>query len=54
LVLDEESDTDYYFNQVEVAVGNTANGYTELAHGNSFTETDKFLVTGAFSLIGVE
>ena len=52
LVLDETNDTDYYFNQVKVDIGNTVNGYTELKTNTAFKATDQLLVKGAFGLIG--
>jgi cobalt-zinc-cadmium efflux system membrane fusion protein len=52
LVLDETNDTDYFFNQVKVDIGNTVNGYTELKNNTAFKATDQLLVKGAFGLIG--
>jgi cobalt-zinc-cadmium efflux system membrane fusion protein len=52
LVLDEINDTDYFFNQVKVNIGNTVNGYTELKTNTAFKATDQLLVKGAFGLIG--
>jgi cobalt-zinc-cadmium efflux system membrane fusion protein len=54
LVLDEKSSSEYVFNQVKVNIGNTANGYTEIKENKGITDTDKILVDGAFSLLGVE
>jgi cobalt-zinc-cadmium efflux system membrane fusion protein len=52
LVLDEANDTNYFFNQVKVNVGNTVNGVTEVLENTNIKETDKLLVNGAFNLIG--
>lgn len=52
MVLDETTETDYFFNQVKVSVGNTVNSYTELKKNIPFEATDQLLVKGAFNLIG--
>lgn len=52
LILDESNDTDYFFNQVKVDIGNTVNGYTELKTNTVIKATDQLLVKGAFGLIG--
>ena len=54
LLLNETTDTDYFFNQVKVTIKNTVNGYTELLENSSIKETDQLLVNGAFNLIGIE
>ncbi|RYH76109.1 efflux RND transporter periplasmic adaptor subunit [Flavobacteriaceae bacterium 144Ye] len=53
LVLDETNETDYFFNQIKVKIGNTVNGFTELLEKNNIKETDKLLINGTFSLIGI-
>ncbi|WP_296383632.1 efflux RND transporter periplasmic adaptor subunit [Winogradskyella sp.] len=52
LVLDEEINDNYYFNQLKVQTGNTTNGYTEIIDNNLLDSTDKVIIKGAFSLIG--
>lgn len=54
LVLDEENNSDYYFTQIKVGQGKTFNGYTEIHDNVLLKASDKFLVNGAFSLIGNE
>ncbi|WP_431133278.1 efflux RND transporter periplasmic adaptor subunit [Psychroserpens mesophilus] len=54
LLLNETTNTDYFFNQVKATVGNTVNGYTELLESADIKETDQLLVNGAFNLIGIE
>lgn len=54
LLLNETTDTDYFFYQVKVTIKNTVNGYTELLENSSIKETDQLLVNGAFNLIGIE
>jgi cobalt-zinc-cadmium efflux system membrane fusion protein len=54
LVLNEEKETGYFFNQVKVNIGNTVNGYSELKDHTLLKETDQVLVNGAFGLIGIE
>ena len=54
LVLDEEDNSDYYFKQIKVGKGKTFNGYTEIHDNVLLKASDKFLVNGAFSLIGNE
>lgn len=53
LVLDETNETDYFFNQIKVKIGNTVNGFTELLEKNNIKETDKLLINGTFNLIGI-
>ena len=50
LVLDEENNKGYYFNKVEVEVGNTYEGYIEL-EVEELRPDEKVLTRGAFSLI---
>jgi len=54
LVLDEENDDSYFFNQVKVYKGKTYNGFSEIKDSTHIKVTDKLLVNGAFNLIGVE
>ena len=54
LVLNETTETDYFFNQVKVNIGNTYNGYTELLKTSNIKESDQILNKGAFNLIGNE
>ncbi|TBN00226.1 efflux RND transporter periplasmic adaptor subunit [Hyunsoonleella flava] len=52
LILDEETDNNYYFKQIKVAIGKTYNGYTEIENTDLIKNSDKLLTQGAFSLIG--
>lgn len=52
LVLDKEMDGDYYFKQIEVKVRESYEGYTALDTKNDFKATDRFLVKGAFDILG--
>lgn len=49
LRLNESTDTNYFFNQVKVTIGDTVDGYTEVLE--NIKDTDKLLVDGAFILI---
>ena len=40
-----------FFNQKEVTVGSSFNGYTSIKNTDDFTDNDLFLVKGAFNLI---
>ena len=51
LILNEENDTDYYFDQVKVKVGHTVNGFTEIMSTPVSVETSKVLINGVFGLI---
>ena len=51
LVLDEEVDDIYHFKQVEVSLGNRANGYHEILDNGLLKDTDKILTSGTFSLV---
>ena len=53
LVLDDMDDNYYYFNQINAALGDTVNGYTELNEISIKKVTDSILIDGAFSLIGL-
>lgn len=52
LILDEENDSTYYFNQIKVVIGKTNDGYTEIENTELIKNSDKLLVKGAFNLIG--
>ncbi len=52
LVLDQESNGDYYFKQVEVTAMESYAGFTGLEDENQFAATDQFLVKGAFDVLG--
>jgi len=54
LVLDEENEDSYFFNQIKVQTGNTANGYTQIIDHQLIAKTKKVITRGAFSLIGNE
>lgn len=54
LVLDEEDESNYYFNPLRVELGNTDNGYSEIKNKDVLKDSDTLLVNGAFSLIGIE
>lgn len=53
LVLDEEDDENFYFNETKVDIGNTVNHLTELKSTNSVENSDQVLIKGAFSLLGI-
>lgn len=52
LILDNEVDGNYYLNQMEVKVKDTYDGYTLIENGQELKPTDKFLIRGAFDLLG--
>jgi membrane fusion protein, heavy metal efflux system len=52
LVLDEENEKNYYFNQVKVNIGRTKANSIELKETQLIEANPNFLVNGAFSLIG--
>jgi len=52
LRLQNEADGAYEFEQVEVSIGNTREGFTELKNTEKFKPSDKFLTKGAFNLLG--
>ncbi len=51
LVLDEETNGSYFFNQVEIDVGRTYNDYVELKNSEVLLNNTKLLTRGGFSLI---
>lgn len=51
LKLDEETNDGYYFEEVDVKVGDTYEGKTAIISLESLQETDKILTSGAFNLI---
>lgn len=51
LVLDEETNGSYFFNQVEIDVGRTYNDYVELKNSKVLPNNNKLLTRGGFSLI---
>jgi cobalt-zinc-cadmium efflux system membrane fusion protein len=52
LVLDQKEGGTYYFNQEEVAVKRSYNGFTQIENKSSFDSETKFLTQGAFNLLG--
>ena len=54
LVLNETTETDYYFSQIKVNIGNTVNGYTEVSENSEIKARDQLLIKGAFNLIGID
>ena len=52
LVLDQKEGDTYYFNQEEVEVKSSYNGFTVIENKSSFDSETKFLTQGAFNLIG--
>jgi cobalt-zinc-cadmium efflux system membrane fusion protein len=52
LVLDQKEDDTYYFNQEEIVVKRSYNGFTVIENKSSFDSETKFLTQGAFNLIG--
>ncbi|AUC79426.1 efflux transporter periplasmic adaptor subunit [Nonlabens sp. MB-3u-79] len=52
LVLDQKEGDTYYFNQEEVEVKSSYNGFTVIENKSSFDSDTKFLTQGAFNLIG--
>jgi cobalt-zinc-cadmium efflux system membrane fusion protein len=52
LLLDSEDDKNRYFKQVILQVGTTADGYTEIKNFEAFKPSDRFLIKGAFNLMG--
>jgi len=52
LVLDQKEGDTYYFNQEEVKVKSSYNGFTVIENKSSFDSETKFLTQGAFNLIG--
>src|SRR5690606_9703533 len=52
LVLDSENGNNRSFTQTMVQVAETFDGYTVISNAEEFKPTDRFLVKGAFNLIG--
>lgn len=50
LKMDEDAEG-IHFDRVEIEVGRTANGYTQIKNAEDFNENSEFLVKGAFNLI---
>lgn len=44
--------TEYTFEKVEVQIGNTSDGFTQIINTTAFSDTDSFLTKGAFDLLG--
>ncbi|RXG24154.1 membrane fusion protein, cobalt-zinc-cadmium efflux system [Leeuwenhoekiella marinoflava DSM 3653] len=51
LQLQQQEGGDYFFNQVQVEIGKTRNGYTEIKNTADFSKGAQFLGKGAFELI---
>jgi len=54
LLINSNEEAQYVFNQKEVTIGSSFNGYTIIKNKDDFTKNDLFLVKGAFSLIKAE
>jgi cobalt-zinc-cadmium efflux system membrane fusion protein len=54
LLINSKEEARYVFNQKEVTIGSSFNGYTMIKNIDDFTEKDLFLVKGAFNLIKSE
>ena len=54
LLINSQEQGQYVFDQKEVTIGSSFNGYTRIKNINDFTENDEFLVKGAFNLISEE
>jgi cobalt-zinc-cadmium efflux system membrane fusion protein len=54
LLINSKEEAWYVFNQKEVTIGSSFNGYTMIKNIDDFTEKDLFLVKGAFNLIKSE
>ena len=54
LLINSKEEARYVFNQKEVTIGSSFNGYTMIKNKDDFTEKDLFLVKGAFNLIKAE
>ena len=52
LILDKKEGETYYFNQQEVELKNSYNGYSVIEIKNVFEENVQFLTRGAFNLLG--
>ncbi|MFK7783158.1 efflux RND transporter periplasmic adaptor subunit [Psychroserpens sp.] len=54
LLLNETTETDYFFDQVKVSIGNVVNGNIEILENTNVKESSKILVNGAFNLIDIK
>ncbi len=54
LLINSKEKAQYIFNQKEVTIGSSFNGYTMIKNRDDFTENDLFLIKGAFNLIRAE
>jgi cobalt-zinc-cadmium efflux system membrane fusion protein len=52
LVLDKKDGDTYYFNQKEVGLKDSHDGYTMIVNVNAIKETDQILTKGAFNFLG--
>lgn len=52
LMLHEEIDGDYYFRRKMVEASDSYAGYTKIENRENFTNTDQFLIKGAFTTLG--
>ena len=52
LVLDKKEDDTYFFNQVEVVVVDSYNGFSIIEHNKKLTTNSQLLTKGAFNLLG--
>ncbi|WP_281542010.1 efflux RND transporter periplasmic adaptor subunit [Maribacter aestuarii] len=52
LHLTNEANSTYEFEQTEVEIGPTRNGFTEIKNPDKFKPSDRFLTKGAFDLLG--
>jgi cobalt-zinc-cadmium efflux system membrane fusion protein len=52
LLLDSEDGKNRYFKQVILQIGNTSDGYTLIKNPDEFKPSDRFLIKGAFNLMG--
>jgi len=54
LLINSKEEARYVFDQKEVTIGSSFNGYTRIKNTADFTENDQFLIKGAFNLIRAE
>ncbi len=54
LSFNSQEQAQYAFDQKEVIIGSSFNGYTSIKNSADFTENDQILVKGAFNLINAE
>ena len=52
LVLEKENEDSYHFRQLQITQGSTYSDFTELRNTEVFEPTNRFLIKGAFDLIG--